>query len=454
MLALLAHEDTIDETILPGAIPTVRLNETWSFSDQHGPLRPDHTLHIHCPVWRVSGSSIQSPTPQAAETPETPSESSAAAPVETPSPVPEPPAPSTPTEATSGFSELPEDLLREFDPHSFLDIPERLGYLKELGLDYGWGPTSTCQWLLESIHVYSGMPWWGSIAAVAILFRAALFYPTLVGAKHQALLQAAQAKPEFIEAKARFDEAAYHTKDRAAMLTARSDMTRVTRESGAAAWKPLVGMVMFPFSIGMFRLVRGMAGIPVPGMETGGFAWFSDLTVHDPLFILPSVGVALGVLMLKQTQRANLNPNAMQKSITKGMTYLLPPLMFLGTAWLPAGLQWFFAVLSVGSVAQTQATLTPAVRRWVGLPPLSDRNTAISKTIPTIQYQKPTTFRSGLEEGMNAATKTFKEATGSTDATAVWKRAQKYEEKRAAEEKEKTFRRMEEVRRRRAERQR
>lgn len=33
-------------------------------------------------------------------------------------------------------------------------IPEQIGYLKDLGLDYGWGPTSFVQWLIENIHVY------------------------------------------------------------------------------------------------------------------------------------------------------------------------------------------------------------------------------------------------------------------------------------------------------------
>jgi len=197
------------------------------------------------------------------------------------------------------ISQIPEDLLRELEPHSFVDIPERIGFLKELGLDFGWGPTACCEWLVEHIHVMSGLPWWGSIAAVAILFRAAMFYPTLNGSKHQARLQKVQATPAYIKAKAEFDEAAFRTRDQAAMMYARAEMKRVMQSSGASFWRPFIGMAMFPFSIGMFRLIRGMAGVPVPGLETGGLAWFTDLTVHDPLYILPCISVGLGVYMFK-----------------------------------------------------------------------------------------------------------------------------------------------------------
>ncbi|KAI0529791.1 hypothetical protein GGR58DRAFT_290107 [Xylaria digitata] len=408
-------------------------------------------------LWPSSLWPFQSkpPTPRTTETTEVLSEISAPTPVEAQLPVTEPPTLSTSAEATSNasdLSQLPEDLLREFDPHSFLDIPERIGYLKELGLDYGYGPTAACQWFLEHIHVYTGMPWWGTIAAAAILFRGAMFYPTLVGSKHQARLQKAQSNPAYIKAKADFEEATFRTNDRATSMYARSEMRRLTKESGASMWKPFVGFAMFPFSIGMFRLVRGMADIPVPGMETGGLAWFSDLTVHDPLFILPGIGVALGALMFKQSQRAAMNPNPMQEAMMKGMIWILPPLMFLGTAWLPAGLQWFFTILSLGSVAQTQATLTPSVRRWAGLPPLPDRNTLVRSPAGAIQYQKPTGLRDQMKSSMEAVAKTAKDVTGNTDEKARWKKAQEYEDKRAEEDRQRAFRRMEEVRRRRAER--
>ncbi|KAI0805660.1 hypothetical protein GGR55DRAFT_690376 [Xylaria sp. FL0064] len=375
-----------------------------------------------------------------------------------PSPAPSPPA-SEPASSAVDLSQLPEDLFSDLDFHASHDIPERIGYLSELGLDYGWGPTTMCQWFVEHLYVYTGMPWWATIAAAAVIFRAVMFYPTLVGAKHQARMQKAQTTPAYLEAKAALDEAAWLTKDRQAMLQARSDMQRALAASGASSWKPFVAFAVMPFSFGMFRLLRGMSSIPVPSLETGGLAWFTDLTVHDPFFILPIISVGMGSLMMSKMQRANAaaKQNELQQSMMKGMKYLLPPLMFLGTAWLPAGLQWFFLWVSAGSVLQAQATITPLIRRWVGLPPLARPNhrpAALSGAGAAIQYQQPTKpgIRATLEEGMTAASKTFKEATGATEERTKLKKAQEYEAKRAEEEKQRAFQRMEEVRRRRAER--
>ncbi|KAI0097295.1 hypothetical protein GGR51DRAFT_541298 [Nemania sp. FL0031] len=353
------------------------------------------------------------------------------------------------------LSQLSDDFAREFDVQSFLDIPERIGFLKELGLDFGWGPTACCEWLLEHVYVYTGLPWWGSIAVVACLFRAVMFYPTLTATKHQARLQTIYATPAYKKAKAAFDEAAFQTKDRQAMMVARAEMKAIVKKSGASPLRMLTNFAMFPFSLGMFRLIRGMAGIPVPGMENGGVAWFTDLTVHDPFFILPSISVALTVLIFKQMQRANIQQNPMQETMMKSMMWIMPPLMFLGTAWLPAGVQWFFLVLSFSTTGQTQATLTPAIRRWAKLPPLPDRDSpAASRSLgPGVEYQKPSlSFREKLQEGVNATSKSLKEATGATDDKARWKKASDYEERRAEEEREKAARRINEIRRRRAER--
>ncbi|KAI0968563.1 hypothetical protein F4678DRAFT_442130 [Xylaria arbuscula] len=407
----------------------------------------------------------KSPTPQTTET--TPSEPLPEASTAGQPPVPETPtlSSSTPpvesTTNTTDLSQFPEDLLRELDSlsSSSLDIPERIGYLQELGLEYGFPYiTATCQWIVEHLHVYSGMPWWGTIATAALLFRAVMFYPTLMGAKHQAKMQKVQNSPAFVKAKTEMNEAAFRTKDQQAMMSARQEMRRLMKTSGASMWKPFVGFAMFPFSIGMFRLIRGMADIPVPGLDVGGLAWFTDLTFHDPFFILPAISVGLGYLTISQIQRTNPAPaDPTQQAMQKGMKYFLPPLMFLGTAWLPAGLQWFFLWVSVGSVAQTQATLSPMIRWWAGLPPLPVSRPPTTTPNNTVNYQKPTTGGSGsirttFREGVNAAGKTLKQATGATDEKARWKKAQDYESKRAEEEKERALRRMEEVRRRRAER--
>ena len=187
----------------------------------------------------------------------------------------------------------------DFDFTSILDIPVQIGYLKSLGLDFGNGPTAMCEWLLEHIYVYTGLPWWGSLFVASALWRLALFLPTLRSTRSTAIMQTAQRTPEYQAAAEEFKMAAHRTGDRAAMMRARTKMKAITSKYDYSLWWMPIPFMTVPFSYGMFRLVRAMSAIPVPSMETGGFAWFADLTVHDPYYILPFVNVALGLMMLK-----------------------------------------------------------------------------------------------------------------------------------------------------------
>ncbi|OTB00159.1 hypothetical protein M426DRAFT_242965 [Hypoxylon sp. CI-4A] len=348
----------------------------------------------------------------------------------------------------------PSDPFSDLNLTSVLDIPEQIGYLKNIGLDFGWGPTSACEYVLEHLYVYSGMPWWATLATVAVVWRAVLFIPTLNASKHSALMQKLTKDPAYVKAKAEFDEATWKTGDRVAQMRAREKMLMVKRESGASTLRSLVTLATVPFSFGMFRLFRAMAAIPVPSLETGGLAWFSDLTVHDPYYILPLSSVALAVAMFKQTRAANLSNDPMTENITKGMKYVLPPMMFFCTAWLPAGIQWFFLVLSAGSVAQTSATLNPAVRRWAGIPPLPTTAAGLAPAASSIgatwQAATPPSQLPANMEKKNVKD-TAKGFFGVDKQKEEWKKAQAYEERRAIEEKEKAYRRMEDLRRKRAE---
>ncbi|KAI1646712.1 60Kd inner membrane protein-domain-containing protein [Daldinia loculata] len=362
------------------------------------------------------------------------------------------------TTSTSSPIDHTQSAFSDSDLTSVLDIPEQIGYLKNLGLDFGWGPTSCCEWVVEHLYMYTGMPWWATIAAVATLWRLAMFWPTLRASKHSALMQQLERNPTYAKAKEEFNEAAWKTRDRVAQMRASEKMMRLKKETGASLLPMFATFLTVPFSFGMFRLLRGMAALPVPSLETGGLAWFTDLTVYDPYYILPITSIAITVFMFKQTRAANMSKDPTTDNITKLMMYGLPPVVFLSTAWLPAGVQWFFLMLTTGSIVQTSATLNPTIRRLAGLPPLPNRGGALISTAATATptWQAPTPPSQRPEsDNIGGATKGITESAkgllGVDKQKEEWKKAQAYEERRAAEEKEKAFRRMEDLRRKQAE---
>ena len=49
----------------------------------------------------------------------------------------------------------------------------------------------------------------------------------------------------------------------------------------------------------MFFALNGMARLPVDSLKVGGLAWFSDLTVSDPYFLLPILTTSSLLINLK-----------------------------------------------------------------------------------------------------------------------------------------------------------
>lgn len=158
--------------------------------------------------------------------------------------------------------------------------------MKDLGLHYGFPYiTNTVQSVVEHIHVYAGTPWWGTIVLSAIAMRVLMLYPFFKMSVSQAKMSHLQPKLKpFIEDMAR----ARQEGDRMAMQIAQTQMSRLRRRAGLSmGWMFAPVVVQAAFGYGAFKLTRAMAALPVPGFETGGFAWITDLTVADPYYVLP-----------------------------------------------------------------------------------------------------------------------------------------------------------------------
>ncbi len=197
---------------------------------------------------------------------------------------------------TDTFSATSFNDLSQLTSADLAAIPERIGYLKDLGLDYGWGPTAFIQFLLEHIHIYTGTPWWASILLTAVTVRLALFKPYVGAADASARL----AKIQPITAPVRDKMmACQRTGDQQGMLLARQELKEIHKKADIKTYKAFVPLLQVFLGFGTFRLFRGMASLPVPGLETGGLLWLQDLTVPDPYYILPVVTSAAFYLLMR-----------------------------------------------------------------------------------------------------------------------------------------------------------
>lgn len=169
---------------------------------------------------------------------------------------------------------------------SILNMPEHIGYLKSLGLDYGWGPASVMQWVIEHIHVYTGLGWGGSIVATAFLVRAVMFYPHIASMINNARMQVMRQDPRFDES-TNMIKSGQANRNMAEMQKGQYLGKKLREEYNVAVMKSFYGLLPIPFTFGMFRVITGMGKLPVPSYEHAGFAWFTDLSASDPYFLLP-----------------------------------------------------------------------------------------------------------------------------------------------------------------------
>lgn len=180
------------------------------------------------------------------------------------------------------------------DPAAVVD---KIGKLKELGLDYGWGVTSFYEWIIEHIYVYGEFGWGSSIILSALAIRVAGFFLFQTRASdNMAKISAVQPLTADIYENMK---TAMREGDDLKHQYYRSQQSQIYKRIGAnpiAGISPLLIQAVFGF--GAFRCLRGMTELPVPGFEAGGYLWFENLAVSDPYFILPvTTGLVMHLLM-------------------------------------------------------------------------------------------------------------------------------------------------------------
>lgn len=204
---------------------------------------------------------------------------------------------STPSEFPSDFSSLGDLDIGA----SLLNTPETIGYLHNLGLDYGWGPTAFSQWFVEHLHIWGGLPWWASIVGFAAIVRLVLAQPALVAQQESIKMNKMRKDPVFntLQEKFMLAMAGGSNMTQAEILQLRMQMNLVRERYGVKTWKTFMPMLQAPIAFGMFRLCTGMVSLPVPGLDTAGTLWFTDLTAPDPYMILPLVSSVMMYLSIK-----------------------------------------------------------------------------------------------------------------------------------------------------------
>ena len=169
------------------------------------------------------------------------------------------------------------------------DIPNevsQIGDMAQLGLGLSYWPTDVMIRLLEFCHVSSQLPWWGSIILLTLMLRVALFPIMLKSARNMSIVPHIMEKQQVLMEESKRARASGELVE---MRRATMKLMDLYREWGYSPFLGTIGLLQIPIFFAMFRTLQKCSQLPVPGWETGGTAWFTDLTAIDPYFILPTI---------------------------------------------------------------------------------------------------------------------------------------------------------------------
>src|ERR671917_1113885 len=171
---------------------------------------------------------------------------------------------------------------------------------------------------LSTFHGW-GAPWWLAIVMLTVVVRTLLFPVTYRQVKN--IRQMQDLKPEMDEVRARYKDD---------VPKQREEIARLYQERKV---NPLGGClpiaVQIPIFLVLYYTIRQFDKLD--SFQTGGLFWFKDLTLADPLFILPGVYV---LTMMASQELAMRNTVAQQKQIMR----LMPIIFGFFLARFPSGL--------------------------------------------------------------------------------------------------------------------
>ncbi|MCJ1434297.1 Mitochondrial inner membrane protein oxa1 [Xylographa pallens] len=309
-----------------------------------------------------------------------------------------------------------------------LPLEEHIGYLKALGLDYGWGPTAMIQYLLEHVHIWTQTPWWASIILSAFLIRLALFKLNINAADQAGRLARATPQIKPIQDKVKIARAA---RDTPTMMVLSAQMKGIMKAEGVSYFKLFGPFLQVPLGYGTFRLLQGMSHLPVPGLDSGGILWIRDLTIADPFYTLPML---TSVMMYFTFKRGGETGSATTLTPTMKImfTYGLPLMSFLFMSFWPACVQLTFTTTSIIALGTATLFRHPGIRTFLGISDLPTPRSATDigpyKGVMNV-YQPPSATEEAAEKPKTVLGGAVAELRGA--AKQVIGSAKSYQERKA-----------------------
>ncbi|MAX86422.1 MULTISPECIES: membrane protein insertase YidC [Thalassolituus] len=211
-----------------------------------------------------------------------------------------------------------------------------------LVIDYGilWWVAQPLFWLLDNIHDFVGN-WGVAIILLTVLIKLVFF--KLSAMSYRSMANMRKVAPKMAEIKERYGD------NREKLGQEMMKLYKTEKINPLSGCLPI--LVQMPVFIALYWVLMESVEL----RQAPFFLWIEDLSIKDPLFILP---LLMGASMFIQFKLNPTPPDPMQARVMQ----LMPVIFTVFFLWFPAGLVLYWVVNNVLSIAQ-QYVITKQIEK-------------------------------------------------------------------------------------------
>eukprot|EP01018_Ginkgo_biloba_P013908 Gb_35664 [translate_table: standard] len=222
-------------------------------------------------------------------------------------------------------------------------------------------PVAALQYVIEAVHVHSGLPWWASIVATTLLIRS-LTVPILIS-QLKATSRLTMMRPQLEEVTQQMKQSS----DPQTLEEGRRRVSNLFKEHGVTPFTPMKGIfIQGPIFISFYLAITNMAA-KVPSFKEGGALWFQDLSTPDSLYILPVLTGLSFLATVELNMQEGLEGNPMagnMKKFSRFIALITVPI----TMNFPKAIFCYWITSNLFSLAHGAVIRQPGVKKALGIP--------------------------------------------------------------------------------------
>ncbi|KAH6949002.1 hypothetical protein HPB50_027440 [Hyalomma asiaticum] len=225
--------------------------------------------------------------------------------------------------------------------------------LQSVGLG-GWSPSGMVQHLLDFLHT-------------STLCIKVLLLPLIIkGQKNSIHMN--NNLPQMQHLQAKMTEAR-NTGNQIEAARIANELVLFMKEKNVNPLKSMIiPLAQAPVFISFFFALRGMANLPMESFKTGGMLWFTDLTVPDPLYILPLMTCVSLFCTIELGAESGVRADNLQW--TRYVFRALPVALFPFIINFPSALLCYWVTSNMFTLCQVGVLRIEAVRKFLDIPSL------------------------------------------------------------------------------------